>query len=521
LKKIFAILLAALFVLSFAASAFAIHAEIPSETQAVVGAGTVQITLGGELRVRGWYTDNIGMADFGTVNANHGSWEDYDHSIGNWYDYVRHSQYRFISKGFAPVKSNSAAWYDERVRLSLDAKVSPNVEGFVQLESSNTSNGSNGFHEDSYTWGNFDAKPDTLSILQAWILYSGSGLLGIPAGIKIGHMPLALGNSTFFDHTKYGDDAIVLFAVPAKELEIDALTIKFAGDGNPLVLPTVNVNTDGAPYGAINNNNADLDGYVGIVTYKLDDKNTLGVNYTYLNLSQYEFTHQNLEFVANGAFGGVGYKVSGDVQFGHTANMLLGVASNSTRDFRGYAIQAGLSYDIQPVTLRGSFAYGSGFDNSSGKDKQFETYLGDDQHYTFVYEYNVMSAAGRLNSGLSNTTYYNLGVDVKPVKDLSASLDYYLLRATEGNVIFPNGYQGSYGRRDEHTFSDLTLRTDLSKSVGWELDAKVVYNVAKNLTYEIDAGYMHAGDFYKDLFHYSCVDVKSPTVLMHKLTLSF
>jgi hypothetical protein len=32
---------------------------------------------------------------------------------------------------------------------------------------------------------------------------------------------------------------------------------------------------------------------------------------------------------------------------------------------------------------------------------------------------------------------------------------------------------------------------------------------------------MHAGDFYKDLFHYSCVDVKSPTVLMHKLTLSF
>jgi hypothetical protein len=433
LKKIFAIVLAALFVLSFAASAFAIHAEIPSETQAVVGAGTTQITLGGELRVRGWYTDNIDP--FGD-----------------------------------PVNSNSAAWYDERVRLSLDAKVSPNVEGMVQLETSDTSNFFNSPHQDSYTWGNFDAKPDTLSILQAWILYSGSGLLGVPSGIKIGHMPLALGQGIFFDHTKYGDDAIVLFALPTKELELDLLTIKFGGDGNF--------------FGSRFNNTADLDGYVGIATYKIDDKNTIGVNYTYLNESDAGFSHQNLELTGNGNISGLGYKFSGDIQFGSFD------AFNA--DFKGWAAMVGLNYQLDPVNLRASFGYGSG--PESGNDiKQFVNYLGDDQHYTLVYEYNVASAALGLNTGVSNTNYYNIGVDVNPVKDLKASLDGYYLRATK------------------EVFSGQ------SKEVGWELDAKVAYDIAKNLTYEVDGGYMHAGDFYKDFLP----DVKNPVVLMHKLTLSF
>ena len=91
-----------MFILSFAVSAFAIHAEIPSETQAVVAAGSIQIMLSGELRTRGWYRKNI---------------------TGDAY----------------PLETGSAAWYDERVRLSVDAKVAPGIEGLVQLESGNDS----------------------------------------------------------------------------------------------------------------------------------------------------------------------------------------------------------------------------------------------------------------------------------------------------------------------------------------------------------------------------------------------
>jgi len=190
LKKFLAIILGALFVLSFAASAFAIHAEIPSETQAVIAAGGTQITLGGDIRSRGWYTHNI---DYTNMNG-----------LGDR----------------MPAPTNSSSWYDERVRLSLDAKVEPGIEGFVMLESDGVQGNTNGAasSDDVYVWGNFDNKPTTMGILQAWIVYSGSGLFGFPTGLKIGHMPLALGQKEFFDHTKFGDDAIVFFALPTKEI---------------------------------------------------------------------------------------------------------------------------------------------------------------------------------------------------------------------------------------------------------------------------------------------------------------
>jgi hypothetical protein len=461
-KKVSTILLAALFVLSFAASAFGIHAEIPSETQAVVGASTVQITLGGELRVRGWYYDNITSA-------------------------------------LLPVKADSAAWYDERVRLSLDAKVTPNVEGYVQLETGGTNAGKS---TDKFYWGNFDAKPTIMSILQAWITYTGSGLLGIPAGIKIGHMPLALGNGTFFDNTKFGDDAIVLFALPTKEVEIDLLSIKLAGDGNPYIIPTfgltvapgINLDPDGnfITDNSASHNNGDLDGYVGIVTYKINDRNTIGLNYTYLNLPDIDFSHQNFEIAGSGNISGLGYKYSADIQFGKSGDV----------DFRGWAATAGVNYTVNPVNLRASFAYGSGPTEDPGKDNQFETYLDSNQHFTLIYDYNLITAAGRSVAGISNTTYYNLGIDVTPAKAIKASLDGYILRASEGNA--------NYGG---------TLHTGLSKDVGWEVDGRITYNVAKNLTYVVDAGYMHAGGFYMDLLAGS--EVKNPVVLKHAITLSF
>ncbi len=455
MKRIASIFLSALFVLSYAASALAIHAEIPSETQAVVGAGETQITLGGDLRVRGWYFDNVD-----------GSGK--------------------VGKAMNPANVNSGAYYDERVRLSVDAKVNPNVEGMVQLESdTNNTLGTVGKSTDKFIWGNFNSKPADLTILQAWIMYSGSGLLGIPAGVKIGHMPLALGNGVFFDHTHFGDDALVFFANPTKNLETDLLSIKlFEGDKF--------VASD------------DLDGYVGIVSYKIDDKNTVGLNYTYLNSSgsandpilpaNSKFSLQNLELAGKGSISGLGYNYSGDVQFGKWT---------ATQDASGWAATVGLNYMVDPVNVRAGFAYGSGNELNNNKHKQFTAFLGDDQHYTLIYDYQLNTAAGGRDTGLGNTTYYNLGFDVNAAKDLKASLDGYILRASEA------------------TFSGQ------SKDVGWEVDGRIKYQIAKNLTYQVDAGYMHAGSFYKDAaahdvgYNAGNPGVKNPVVLRHLIELSF
>jgi hypothetical protein len=446
LKKFLSAVLCTFFVMSFAATAFAIHAEIPSETQAVVATGTTQINLAGDLRTRGWYLNNI-------------------------------------SSSALPGKYNSYAYYDERVRLSVDAKVSPSLEGMLQLESGVG-------QTDVYTWGNFNSKPTDLGILHAWIAYSGSGLLGFPAGLKIGHMPLALGDMEFFDHRKFGDDAALAFLLPAKGLEIDLLTIKLAGDG--AAIPS-NIEAFGVKGydGSKTDNTSDLDGYVGILTYKIDDKTSVGLNYTYLNLPDFEFSHQNLGFTAKGQVSGLGYRAAADAQFGKNDGTL------AERKFRGYAVLAGLNYMIDTVNLRAGFAYGSGDNNAAdGKDSQFEDYLASDQHYTLVYEYKVDTTAGRVNSGISNTTYYNLGLDVNPMKDVKVSLDGYILRASK-------------------------TMEDVSKDAGWEVDSRIVYKIATDLTYQVDAGYFKAGSFYPDTYPALNGEKKGATVLRHLVELSF
>ena len=142
-------------------------------------------------------------------------------------------------------------------------------------------------------------------------------------------------------------------------------------------------------------------------------------------------------------------------------------------NFGGWAAVSALAIKLNPVTLRGSIAYGTGDDDLNDSDNDaFTTYLGADQHYTLVYEYRVNSAAGTTATGLNNTSYINLGVDFNATKDLGLSVDGYWLVASEDNAS---------RRIDE---------------LGWEVDAKLKYALAKNLTYQIDAGYFDAGDFY-------------------------
>jgi hypothetical protein len=48
-----------LFMLGFAVNSFALQAEIPADTQTVTKKDP-KITIGGEIRIRGWYVNNAG-----------------------------------------------------------------------------------------------------------------------------------------------------------------------------------------------------------------------------------------------------------------------------------------------------------------------------------------------------------------------------------------------------------------------------------------------------------------------------
>ncbi|MEW6740720.1 MAG: alginate export family protein [Nitrospirota bacterium] len=449
MKRFLAVFASLMLVLGFAVSAFAIHAEIPSETQAVVAKGSTQLTLGGEIRMRGWYLDNYGGDRRGTTGTD----------------------------PLSPRDAAAQGWYDARVRLSIQADVTKNTTGFVMLESGT------GATSDGYAWGRDGSGINSKStanmlILQAWIQHKGSGLLGIPAGIKVGHMPLALGEKQFLDHTKFGDDAIVFFMDPTKELHIGLLTAKL---------------TEGSTDASTSN---DINSYHVLATYKLNKDNTIGINYTLVNnQTSTESDFQNLGLHANGKVAGLSYAAEFDTQFGD---------QTATVKYKGYGFLLNLGYKIDPVNIRVGYAYGSGDNNAAdNKNKEFQATLGNDVHYTFVYEYTTRGAAGNQtlantsgrSSGIANTSVYRLGLDVDVVKDLSASIDGFILRA---NKV-----------------------TTGSKKIGSEVDLKLTYKIDRNLTYSITAGYLDTGKWWEDTDGVTAANNKNITQVMHALTLSF
>ena len=480
MKKYLALVLSMVFVLGFAASAFAIHAEIPAETTPVVAAKNTQIELSGELRIRGWYEDNI-TNNTGTLKATTG----------------------------LPYKGGSMSWYDQRVRLAIDVKTAPNVTGRIHLE---TGEGPRG---DVFTWGGTNSiggeggqRPlGPTRLLEAWLAYTGSGLLGVPAGIKVGHMPLVVGEGLFVDHRRYGDDAILLYVEPMKGTEINLVTAKlYEGDTDPAAGLQPTDNTD------------DIDLYSLMLTHKLDKDNTIGLNYSMANsrdingiISAGTLTEtdayfadakanlQNVGLFAKGKISDIGYRATADFQFGKIKD----ISGSDDLKFRGWGVTLGANYKLDPVTLRANFIYGSGDDDDDNKIEQFMTFPAtviDPNIPTVVYNYRVVTAAGAIGTGISNTTAYNLGITASPMKDLTAHLDYYLLRASK--KLASTGF-GS------------------DKDIGSELDLKLTYRIARNLTYAINAGVLFADDFYKASSTGPTSDPKNAVVFQHQITLSF
>ena len=468
MKKYLALFLGVLFVFGFAATAFAIHAEIPSESTAVISPGDTQITLGGEIRFRG------------EIRANNG---DFNNNITT--DTVT---------GFGVnSRTQEGAYYDMRVRLSLDAKVTPNTEGYVMLETGNADN------SDTINWGTCanqagtnqsggsglyggtcaNSQRGSMQLMQAWILHQGSGLLGVPALVKVGHMPIKFGNGLFLDHSRYGDDAILLGVDPIKNMHIIAGTIKLR-EGNVSL-------------------SDDADGYAVLFNYDFDKLSSVSFDITYVN-DQHEFLSSsystgilpndgqyahlwNFGLRGNTEIAGFGMNADLEVQAGKIGNTLAaGLPFNvNSLSIGGYAGTLGFYYKIAPVKLMLDGAYGSGANNLNDIGKTFVTTLGNDQHFSYVYEYSTVNAANRASGGLENTWYVHGGVTGDIVKDLTGELHLYYLEAIKTSNIAQ-----TYG------FAYNTT----SHNIGFEIDPKITWAIDRNLKYWVEGGYLFAGNFW-------------------------
>lgn len=485
MRKYLAIVLSVMFVLSIAATAFAIHApDVPEE--AVVAQGPAKITLGGKILIRGWYLDNVAYFDRGQGTTSN-----------------------------LPMDTDSQAMYTTNANITMDVNVMQTVRGFMELETSCFGSSNCGL----YYWGNpsgYDSKPQAdLLFRQLWVMYTGSGLLGVPAGIKAGHMPLSIGNKQFVNNERFGDDAIVVWVDPTKELHIAAATVKIME-------------------GAYNNHTDDVNAYALLGTYAWDKTNTIGLNWVYVqsdgNTPSLDFAIPNIDKMnvhnvgihANGDLSGFTYNASFDWQFGKVhailppATIPTWPSTANSLKAKGWGALLELGYMVDPVNIRLAGAMGSGDKDglNDGDVKEFQTLMGPDEigpftrlvHYTQIYERTIDTTAqyalltstvgGNVrNTGIANTTYLNLGLDWAATPAINLSLDYFYLRATE-----------------------VPTNSGWSKSAGSELDFKGTYQIAKNLSYFVEAAGFWAGGYYEDAYG---IEKKNVTQLVHGLLLKF
>ncbi|MBF0337291.1 MAG: alginate export family protein [Nitrospirae bacterium] len=443
-----------------------VMAQEASTTTAVVAGGETKITLAGELRFRGEFSSNLT-------------------------DQLDDEAKRLVTTpappGFKEGSDDHNAYYDGRVRLSVDAKIGTAVQGFLELESGTDKT-------DTWIWGNSAAsdsgargiypngntKKGDIHIRQAWILYT-KGMYGL----KVGHQLWFLGNKLFFDHTRYGDDGIRIIIDPTKYIHIEVKALKFSEQAT--------------------NRPDDGDAYVVEVKYKGEGGVNASADVAYVNdqgfaalVPTYQYAHV-WNFGLRGDYTNGPVTVRGDIeaQAGKLENPDNSRIEDAT--VKGWAGLLGVDYKIAgniplKLTLEGAYGSGKSADDKNSDFKTFITSLGNDQHYTYVYEYKLKSAAGAISTGLANTLYIKGAAKAEFTKSLDAELALYWLQAAKKVAL--NAVSGP----------GLPV-INPSKDLGWEVDTKITYKIAKNLQYFVEGGYMFTGKAYDNVVQTRVVPV--------------
>ena len=441
MKKTVSIIMALVFVLACAISAYAVPAEIPANTKAVVAKGTTQVTINGSVRVRGE---------------------------------TRHNTNDFNSD-----RGGNMNYWDQQVRLGITADVTPNTTARIVLENGDAANRSD------FTWGTetYEAqgtipvgngKQGSIYVLEAWLQHKGSGLFGVPAGIKIGHQPIRLGYGLFFDQTKFGNDAILFFMNPTKELTLSAAYIKVT-EGNSWNEDDINAYSFITAYSPDKNTNLSLD-----VTYV--DAQALGIG-SGTNAYTTPFYLWNIGLRGDTKIAGFGLLADVEIQTGKAKSQ--GITRPEIK-FSGWALKLGAKYKLDPVTLSLTYGFGSGDDGSDPKkNKQFQTLQASiwKQDFTYVYDFrtrtsakNYQKSAYAPNAYVSNLSYFKLGGNADITKALNADLGVFFLRSHKDVAIM--------GSKNP------------SKNLGWEIDGRITYRFDKNISYWVEGGYLFAGSAF-------------------------
>ena len=358
----------------------------------------------------------------------------------------------------------------ERVRVDMNAKAG-DVKGKVTLENDFATWGSGG---NAYlgqatattvsgaTGTNQTSKVSALGIREAWMLFpvADTGVF-----VKAGHMNLALGQGQFASQMRYGADAWIAFK-DIDTMHFGLVNWKYQEGGNGLV------NTGAV---ALSKADDDIDAYVLVATNKFGDA-VGGLDFTTVNVRPSDAKLYNLGLNYKGNAGPVALKAEVDLQMGTIKNA---GGSGTDSKFKGNLIYVNGAVDVKPVTVNFTVARGSGNKANSNDNDGFVNFIDTNGHYTLIYEYMIETAAGNgvKNSGFVNTTALSAGAMFAATKNLNVGADVWMLQATEKTNV--NGGTAS-------------------NDAGTEIDAKLNWKLADNVSWNWTLGYFMPGAMYKN-----------------------
>ena len=360
------------------------------------------------------------------------------------------------SRDFRDLDRNKNVWdgqvdTQERVRLDVNVKAG-DVQGKVTIEN------------DYDTWGRFESvqsastvttgssRASRLGLREAWVLFP---VPGTPVMVKGGHMLLQLGQGWWFRSMKYGSDAWVAFT-----------------DIGPVHVGLVNVKVSEGNTALSD----DIDAYVIFASAKPSDTMQIGADVTYANdrrnglafggASTKETQAYNIGLNADVKAGPVGLKAEADVQ--------TGKAKGNDAKFKGGQVVVQGNVAMDPVTINFTAAWGSGKKATDKDIKQMVTFLDADMHYTLLYEYKIAGPCG-INTGFCNTTAISAGAMFAATTSLSVGADVWFMQASE-------------------KVADVTSTTGATTNeLGTEVDVKLNWKLADNLTWNWTLGYLDPG----------------------------